>query len=117
MSEGVLKGRIDAHTFVSVTSTGPAQMYGLFPRKGTIAPGSDADLVIWDTETEFVLTNDRLHHNVDYTPYEGMELQAWPATVLSRGRVVAENGKCIATRGDGEFLPCDTPNPLRPNPN
>ena len=117
MSEGVLKGRIDAHTFVSVTSTGPAQMYGLFPRKGTIAPGSDADLVIWDTETEFILTNDRLHHNVDYTPYEGIKLQAWPATVLSRGRVVAENGECIATRGDGEFLPCDTPNPLRPNPN
>ena len=117
MSEGVLKGRIDAHTFVSVTSTGPAQMYGLFPRKGTIAPGSDADLVIWDTETEFMLTNDRLHHNVDYTPYEGIKLQAWPATVLSRGRVVAENGECIATRGDGEFLPCDTPNPLHPNPN
>ncbi len=117
MSEGVLKGRIDAHTFVSVTSTGPAQMYGLFPRKGTIAPGSDADLVIWDTETEFMLTNDRLHHNVDYTPYEGIKLQAWPATVLSRGRVVAENGECIATPGDGEFLPCDTPNPLRPNPN
>ena len=117
MSEGVLKGRIDAHRFVSVTSTGPAQMYGLFPRKGTIAPGSDADLVIWDTETEFMLTNDRLHHNVDYTPYEGIKLQAWPATVLSRGRVVAENGECIATRGDGEFLPCGTPNPLRPNPN
>ena len=117
MSEGVLKGRIDAHTFVSVTSTGPAQMYGLFPRKGTIAPGSDADLVIWDTETEFILTNDRLHHNVDYTPYEGIKLQAWPATVLSRGRVVAENGECLATLGDGEFLPCDTPNPLHPNPN
>ncbi len=114
MSEGVMKGRIDVHTFVSVTSTGPAQMYGLFPRKGTIAPGSDADLVIWDTETEFTLTNERLHHNVDYTPYEGMELQAWPATVLSRGRVVAENGECMAQPGDGEFLPSDPPNPLRP---
>jgi dihydropyrimidinase len=116
MSEGVMKGRIDAHKFVSVTSTGPAQMYGLFPRKGTIAPGSDADLVIWDQEREFTLTNDLLHHNVDYTPYAGMQLQAWPAVVMSRGRIVAKNGECTAAPGDGEFLPSAPPNPAFPTP-
>ena len=63
---------------MELTSTNPAKLYGLFPRKGTIAPGADADLVIWNTERSFTLGNDMLHHNVDYTPYEGMQLNAWP---------------------------------------
>jgi len=113
MSEGVLKGRIDCHKFVSLTATGPAKMYGLFPRKGTIAPGSDADLVIWDTETEFTLTNERLHHNVDYTPYEGMKLRAWPSTVFSRGVIVADQSQCSAEPGRGLFLRSAPPNPPR----
>ena len=70
-SEGVLGGRITLNRFVELTSTNPAKAYGLHPRKGTIAIGSDADLVIWD-EREFVLRNADLHHQVDYTPYEGM---------------------------------------------
>ena len=105
MSEGVMGERIDIHRFVELTSTNPAKLYGLFPRKGTIAPGSDADLVIWDREHQFTLTNDRLHHNVDYTPYEGMTLSAWPAVVVSRGEVIVEGGECMATPGRGEFLP------------
>ena len=67
----------DLNRFVELTSTGPAKAYGLHPRKGTIAVGSDADLVIWE-EREFVLTNADLHHDVDYTPYEGHTLRAWP---------------------------------------
>jgi len=105
MSEGVLGGRINIHRFVELTATNPAKLYGLFPRKGTIAPGSDADLVIWDSDRDFVLTNSLLHHNVDYTPYEGMPLRAWPATVISRGEVIVEDAQCTAAPGRGEFLP------------
>ncbi|MEM6774987.1 MAG: dihydropyrimidinase [Pseudomonadota bacterium] len=105
MSEGVMGGRLNIHRFVELTSTNPAKLYGLFPRKGTIAPGSDADLLIWDRDRGFTLTNDLLHHNVDYTPYEGMHLQAWPAQVISRGELIVENSVCTAEPGRGEFLP------------
>ena len=68
-------------------------MYGLYPRKGTIAVGSDADIVIWDDSREVTISNDMLHHNVDYTPYEGMRITGWPRTVLCRGAVVFEDGE------------------------
>jgi len=113
-SEGVLKGRIDINKFVSLTSAAPAKTYGLYPRKGTIAPGADADIVIWDTERTFTLNNDMLHHNVDYTPYEGMELSAWPELVLSRGEIVAENGECSGAVGRGQFLRSELPKPALP---
>ena len=75
-SEGVGKGRITLNRFVALTATNPARLFGLYPRKGTIAVGSDADLAIWDPEREVIITNDILHHNVDYTPYEGMKFRA-----------------------------------------
>ncbi len=112
MSEGVLGGRIDVHRFVELTSTHPARLYGLYPRKGTIAVGSDADLVVWDVfepGQERTLTNAMLHHAVDYTPYEGMQLRAWPAITLSRGRTVWSDGVFHAAAGSGEFLPCLRP--------
>lgn len=112
MSEGVLGGRIDIHRFVELTATNPARLYGLYPRKGTIAVGSDADLVIWDRYApgaERTLTNAMLHHAVDYTPYEGMQLRAWPATTISRGRLVWHEGQFTAEPGSGEFLPCQPP--------
>ena len=114
MSEGVLKNRIDVHRFVSLTSTGPAKMYGLYPRKGSIAPGSDADLVIWDTDADITLDNAMLHHNVDYTPYAGMRLKAWPKTVLSRGEVIVDGGELKAKAGRGQFLPSATPATVGP---
>ncbi|HEY6640941.1 dihydropyrimidinase [Povalibacter sp.] len=104
MSEGVMKGRIDIHKFVSLTATAPAKIYGLYPKKGSIVPGCDADLVIWNTERPFTLTNDRLHHNVDYTPYEGMQLSSWPDMVFSRGELIIENGECLGQRGRGQYL-------------
>ena len=108
-SEGVLKDRIDINQFVRLTSTNAAKLYGLYPRKGTIAIGSDADLVIWDTDTSVTVTNDRLHHACDYTPYEGMVLGAWPAVTLCRGRPVWQDGALCAEAGHGRFQACERP--------
>jgi dihydropyrimidinase len=107
-SEGVLAGRITLQKFVELTSTNPAKAYGLHPRKGTIAVGSDADLVVWD-ERDLQLANGQLHHAVDYTPYEGMALKAWPGLTLSRGEVVWDGKTFTGTAGRGKFLPCGTP--------
>lgn len=104
-SEGVLKGRITVRQFVALTATNAARLYGLYPRKGTLAVGADADIVLWDTGSTRRIENARLHHNVDYTPYEGIEVSAWPGLVLSRGEVVAEGGEPVAAAGRGRFLP------------
>ncbi len=107
-SEGVLGGRITLQKFVELTATHPAKVYGLHPRKGTIAVGGDADLVIWD-EGDFVIRNAALHHSVDYTPYEGMALKAWPGLTLSRGKVVWDGVNFTGQPGHGQFLPCALP--------
>ena len=103
-SEGVGKGRIDIHRFVALTSTNVAKIYGLHPRKGTIAVGSDADIAIWDPDKELTVTWDLLHDNVGYTPYEGRQVKGWPVIVLSRGNVVGEDGDLKVDRGSGEFV-------------
>lgn len=108
-SEGVRKGRMSLSEFVALTSTNHARMYGLHPRKGTIAVGSDADLAIWDPEHKTTISAASLHDNVGYTPYEGRQITGWPVTVVSRGRVVIDNGEVQVERGSGKFLPCDHP--------
>jgi dihydropyrimidinase len=113
-SEGVLAGRITLQKFVELTATNPAKAYGLHPRKGTIAIGSDADLVIWG-EGERVLRNSDLHHAVDYTPYEGMKLSAWPALTLAGGDVVWDGSDFHPRSGRGRFLHCGPPS-LQPRP-
>lgn len=113
-SEGVLAGRITLQKFVELTATHPAKVYGLHPRKGTIAVGADADLVVWD-EREYVIRNTALHHAVDYTPYEGMALKAWPGLTLSRGRVVWDGAQFTGQAGHGRFLPCALPTLLPTN--
>ena len=80
--------------FVALTATNAAKMYGLYPRKGSIAIGADADLAIWDADREVTIANDLLHHNVDYTPYEGMRVRGWPVTTISRGEIVW-TGRCV----------------------
>jgi dihydropyrimidinase len=105
-SEGVGEGRLDLNTFVALTATNHAKLYGLYPKKGTIAVGSDADIAIWDAEKETEITAGMLHDNVGYTPYEGRRLRGWPVTVLSRGRIVVEDGRLAVRRGSGVFLPC-----------
>ena len=107
-SEGVLAGRITLEKFVELTSTNPAKAYGLHPRKGSISIGADADLVIWD-EGAFTISNDRLHHAVDYTPYEGKTLRAWPGLTLVGGEVVWDGKDFHPRAGRGQFLPCGQP--------
>jgi len=101
---GVRTGRIPLNRFVELTSTSPAKIFGLFPRKGTIAPGSDADLVIFDPEKKHTLSAKTHHMKVDYNPYEGREVTGKAKTVLSRGRVVIENGQFLGKPGAGSFL-------------
>ncbi len=112
-SEGVLGGRLTLNRFVELTATQPAKAYGLHPRKGTVAIGSDADLVIWD-HREITLTNSMLHHAVDYTPYEGMTLKAWPGLTMLRGQVVWDGTTFTPPRGGGQFLRCGMPSLLPP---
>jgi dihydropyrimidinase len=112
MSAGVLEGRITPQRFVELTASAPARAYGLFPRKGTIAIGADADLVIWDrfpAGEERSVRNVDLHHAVDYTPYEGQRLKAWPALTLSRGEVVWDGTQPQGEAGRGRFLECGPP--------
>ncbi|WP_102227186.1 dihydropyrimidinase [Acidimangrovimonas sediminis] len=103
-SEGVRRGRISLHDFVALTATNAARTFGLMPRKGTIAVGSDADIAIWDPEETRTVTAADQHDAMDYTPFEGQELTGWPVTVLTRGRRIVENGELRASPGDGEFL-------------
>ena len=113
-SEGVGQGRLDLNTFVALTATNHAKVYGLYPKKGTIAVGSDADIAVWDPERETEITAGMLHDNVGYTPYEGRRLRGWPMTVLSRGRFVVKDGKLVARRGSGQFLPCGLSEAAKP---
>ncbi len=103
-SGGVATGRISLEAFAALTATNAARLYGLHPRKGVIAEGSDADLAIWDPNRRVRLGAEILHDNAGYTPYEGVEVTGWPVTVISRGRVLVEHGAFSAVRGGGQLL-------------
>jgi dihydropyrimidinase len=111
-SEGVGKGRLTLADFVALTATNHARMYGLFPRKGTIEVGADADLAIWDPEKRVTLTAAMMKDNVGYTPYEGMTVTGWPTTVLSRGRLTVHQEKLMVEKGSGKFIARGTPGPV-----
>ncbi|MCY1665398.1 dihydropyrimidinase [Rhizobium sp. SL86] len=109
-SEGVAKGRITLGDFVRLSSSNAARVFGL-DRKGAIAPGFDADIAIWNPEETRTVTLDMQHDNMDYTPFEGMEINGWPELVMNRGRIVVEKGMLKANAGDGRFVarkPVDT---------
>jgi dihydropyrimidinase len=97
-SEGVKAGRISLNEFVALTATNHAKTYGLYPRKGTIAVGSDADLAIWDTERRTTIAQALMHHGTDYTPYEGFEVTGWPVSTMVRGRFVVRDGVLVGEK-------------------
>src|SRR5215469_16765110 len=108
-SEGVKKGRLSLNEFVALTATNHAKTYGLYPKKGTIAVGSDADIAIWDTERRTTITHDLIHDGADYTPYEGVEVTGWPVMTMVRGRVVVDDGVLVGAKGLGTYLRRDKP--------
>ncbi len=104
-SAGVASGGITVERLAELVSSGPARALGIYPRKGAIAVGSDADLVIIDPEKETEIAADSLHMNCDFSPYEGMRVTGWPVVTISRGAVIVEDGKFHGEPGRGEFIP------------
>lgn len=103
-SEGVSKGRIDINKFVEVVSTNPAKLFGIYPQKGCIAVGSDADLVVIDPKIRKKITKGELHENTDYTPFEKIEIIGCPVMTISRGEIIVKDNKFIGQKGRGKFL-------------
>jgi dihydropyrimidinase len=101
---GVHGGRFSQNRFVQLVSTAPAKLFGLFPRKGTIAVGSDADLVVFDPNEEQLISARTHHMRVDYSMFEGIRVKGVPKSVLSRGRLIIENGKFVGKAGSGSFI-------------
>src|ERR1700746_3649626 len=103
-SRGVAGGRFSANRFVELVSTSPAKLFGLYPRQGTIAAGSDADLVIFDPSRKHTISAKTHHMRVDYSMFEGIKIKGAPKTVFSRGRAVIDSGKFVGRAGAGQFL-------------
>ncbi len=103
-THGVCEGRIDMHRFVDCASTQTAKIFGLFPRKGTIAVGSDADIVVWDPKYRGKISARKHYMNIDYNPYEGWTTKGRPALVTVRGETVAKDGEFVGKLGHGQFL-------------
>ena len=103
-SEGVSAGRLNLNEFAAITSTNPAKLFGLYPKKGVLRPGSDADIVMLDPHKEVTITKSLLHENVDYTPYEGIEVTGWPVMTMVRGEIVVNDGELQKEPGFGRFV-------------
>lgn len=103
-SAGVLTGRITLEQFVAVTATNPAKLFGLYPQKGTIAVGGDADLIVWDDEKIRVIDGATMYSRADYSPYDGFEVRGWPKWTLSRGELVQADGRVTARKGRAKLV-------------
>jgi dihydropyrimidinase len=101
---GVRAGKISLNRFVEITATAPAKIFGLYPRKGTLAIGADADIVVWDPDKRLTLSQKTLHMRVDYSPFEGREVVGRPTHVLSRGKLIIDGDKYVGKKGDGQFV-------------
>lgn len=101
---GVRAGRISLQRWVEVCSAGPARVFGLYPRKGALVPGADADIVLFDPEREMTLDRSVLHECTDYTPYAGLALRGYPVATLARGHLIARDGEFLGEVGRGQFL-------------
>jgi dihydropyrimidinase len=104
-SEGVGKGRITLNEFVALTATNHAKTYGLYPTKGTIEVGSDADIAIWDPKRKVTISQSLMHGGCDYTPYEGVKVTGWPVSTMVRGKFVVRDGNLVGKTGDGAYVP------------
>src|SRR4029077_2226149 len=102
---GVVKGRITLNQFVALTATNHAKMYGLHPKKGTMAVGADADIAIWDPNRKVTIRQEILHHGSDYTPYEGLEVTGWPGTTILRGKTLVRGGGLFGGPRAGHSVP------------
>ena len=101
---GVRAGRISLNRMVELLSTNPAKLFGLYPRKGTIAVGSDADIVVFDPEKKVTISASTHHSRIDYNLYEGTEVTGSPEVVLLRGNVLVENDELVASPGIGQYV-------------
>lgn len=111
-SEGVMKGRIDLPRFVALSATNHAKTYGLYPQKGTIAIGADADIAIWDPSLRRQIRHADLHDAADYSPYEGLEVSGWPTTVILSGQLMVEDGVLVGEKGAGTYRSAKTRPPI-----
>jgi D-hydantoinase len=102
---GVAEGRLTPERFVHLTATAPAQIFGLYPRKGVLRVGSDADVVVWDPTRQWIMDAATLHHTADWTPFAGMEIDGYPELVFLRGNLVARSGELLAIPGIGRYVP------------
>jgi dihydropyrimidinase len=104
-SEGVVKRRISLERVVELVASNPAKIFGLYPRKGAIVEGADADVVVFDPDAKVIVHASEMHSRADYDPFEGFEVTGWPRTTISRGEPIVSNRKSSATAGRGMFLP------------
>ena len=105
-SQGVAKGRITLPQLVDIVSAAPAKLFGLAPKKGSLAPGADADVVLFDPSTRWTMTQESLHMASDYTSYEGVEVTGKVAKVYSRGELIVDGEQFLASPGRGRFVAC-----------
>ena len=103
-SEGVVTGRISLDRFVELTSVNAARLFGLYPRKGAIAVGSDADLALWDPKRRMTIDGTRMQSRASYSVYDGWTVQGWPRFVIRRGQVVLADGRSLAQPGQGQYV-------------
>ena len=103
-THGVRGGKFSINRWVELCCTNPAKLFGVYPQKGVIAPGADADIVLWDPDKTYTISAAKQHQRTDYNLYEGMEVTGVPSTVLSRGRVLVQDGQWKGERGAGKFV-------------
>ena len=102
---GVVTGRLTPNEFVAVTSTNVAKIFGMYPKKGAIIEGADADLIVWDPEKSKTITAKNQQSAIDYNVFEGIEVKGLPRYVLTRGEIAVDNGEVKAKPGHGQFVP------------
>ena len=103
-SEGVLTGRLTPERFVDLVAANPARIMGLFPRKGVLQPGADADVLIWDSAQERILSRETLHEACDFSPFDGRRVTGWPRMTLLRGEVIVDHAEFLGQPGSGRFV-------------